>query len=476
MAARNVSSSMVSAGVFHGTEQRGLGVPRRRSGLLREPLEGAVESLSFDERRQRGRRLVVDLGAAADCGWPVAGAPARRAAPRAPSSRRASPICATSCQPATRRTRPRAVNRSGGAGTSVNSRSSLAASLVASPPADPGAPALPWRPPGADADHGLGQGELGVGEEDAQEPAHDQIEHPPLVGRERLEPDALAGGDDGVVVTDLGVVEDALRARGRSGGEQRLGERRVVRQLREPPEQLGHLVGEVARQVARVGARIREHLVPLVQRLRGLERARRAQAVTPVGGALQRREIEELRRRLARLPARGGARPAGPAGRSRRRGGPLAPRSRRPAPRLPAATPSPCPWEQAWTRRRETTSGRPRRGRRHPPRVERAAHLPVVLRPERRDGALAVDHQRQRGRLDAADGIHRRAAAARRPTRPRRVSWRPPRFGPRDRRRAPAGAPVGCSNRRMTVTARVAFIPTSQSASERQRAASPSAS
>ena len=56
---------------------------------------------------------------------------------------------------------------------------------------------------------------------------------------------------------------------------------------------------DVGRQVARVGARIREHLVPLVERLRELERARRREAEPPVRRALQRRQIEQQRRRLA---------------------------------------------------------------------------------------------------------------------------------------------------------------------------------
>src|SRR5512140_621918 len=50
--------------------------------------------------------------------------------------------------------------------------------------------------------------------------------------------------------------------------------------------------------MAGVGPRIREDLVPLVERLRELEGARRAPAEPPVRGALQRREIEQQRRGL----------------------------------------------------------------------------------------------------------------------------------------------------------------------------------
>ena len=45
--------------------------------------------------------------------------------------------------------------------------------------------------------------------EDGQEALGDEVEDPPLVGRERLDVVVDVGGDDRVVVVDLGVVDDA---------------------------------------------------------------------------------------------------------------------------------------------------------------------------------------------------------------------------------------------------------------------------
>ena len=86
----------------------------------------------------------------------------------------------------------------------------------------------------ADPDHRLGQRELGVGVERAQEPAHHEIEDPLLVRSQRPGTGNLARRDDRVVVVHLGVVEDAARSRGRRGlapSTQRLGEGGVRRDL-----------------------------------------------------------------------------------------------------------------------------------------------------------------------------------------------------------------------------------------------------
>ena len=56
----------------------------------------------------------------------------------------------------------------------------------------------------------------------------------------------------------------------------------------------------ILRQRARIGARISDHLVPLVKRLRDLQRAARGQAEAVVRFALQRRQIVKPRRSLAR--------------------------------------------------------------------------------------------------------------------------------------------------------------------------------
>ena len=61
----------------------------------------------------------------------------------------------------------------------------------------------------------------------------------------------------------------------------------------------GRVRGDVLRQVAAVGARIADELVVLVEGLGGVEGLLRAEAVEPVGVALQLGEVVERRRRHA---------------------------------------------------------------------------------------------------------------------------------------------------------------------------------
>ena len=113
------------------------------------------------------------------------------------------------------------------------------------------------------------------------------------------------------MVGDLRVVDEAPaeRALAGPGGEERRvgpGDRRDDR---------GQRRGDVAREVAAVGARVAEELLLLVERLRDVQRLLRREAEEPVGVALQLGEVVEERRReparlrldrldLARVPLR----------------------------------------------------------------------------------------------------------------------------------------------------------------------------
>jgi hypothetical protein len=61
----------------------------------------------------------------------------------------------------------------------------------------------------ADADPCLGDRELGVGIEHAEEAAHDEVVDARFVAIEGVEAGGLGGGDDRVVIADLGIVDDA---------------------------------------------------------------------------------------------------------------------------------------------------------------------------------------------------------------------------------------------------------------------------
>src|SRR5687767_15806073 len=60
------------------------------------------------------------------------------------------------------------------------------------------------------------------------------------------------------------------------------------------------LADDIGGEVTRVRARVREHFVSLVERLRDLERACGGESVATVGRALQRRQIEQQRWRFTR--------------------------------------------------------------------------------------------------------------------------------------------------------------------------------
>ena len=364
---------------LHRAEQRRLGVPGRRRGRARERTERAVERLALDEDRQRRRpgrlplaTLLTPPGAVARGADPGDLLPARDH-PHAPAR-----------EVTIRRRRQRGHHRH------------LAIAGVPAPLLALGAlvDALGWqrvRRARPDADPHLRGRDLRVRKEHAEEPARDQIEHAPLVAIEAAEPRGRRGGDDRVVVADPGVVDDPPR-RPRGLRDQALGERRVVGRPRERAEHARQLGDHVRRQVARVRARVRQQLVPLVQRLRDLERARRREPEPAVRRALQRGQVEQHRGRLVH-----GA-----------RSHPLDARPHR------IAGGAVC-----------VVAGDDLVGERHrgearelavaPARLERVAgggaqldaDLPVRARHERADRLLALDQHRERGRLHAADRVQR---------------------------------------------------------------------
>ncbi len=160
---------------------------------------------------------------------------------------------------------------------------------------------------------GLGDGrdprrhhELGRREEDGEEALGDHVVELGLDLRQALR--RQQGRDDREVVRDLGVVEDLLRRLDVALLQRRLG---MDGERAQRPGQglLGDHLDRLARdrdvvlgQGAAVGARIGEHLVLLVERLRDRERRPRREAEARVGLALQAGQVVEQRRGLrARL-------------------------------------------------------------------------------------------------------------------------------------------------------------------------------
>ena len=101
----------------------------------------------------------------------------------------------------------------------------------------------------------------------------------------------LAGRDEGVVVADFGVVDQAAAEVEAAGVERLDGLRLHLAKGREDPRNLRF---HVAAQVTRIGPGIGDQLV-LVQGLGGLQRRCRGQAVAAVHGALQVGEVVQQR-------------------------------------------------------------------------------------------------------------------------------------------------------------------------------------
>ena len=187
-----------------------------------------------------------------------------------------------------------------------------------------------------------------------------------------------------MVVGDLGVVDDAAERQhvepGHVGG--RLRVLLVAAHARGGRLDLADHVGG---EEARVGARVGQRLVLLVEALRGGERAAGREAVAVVGLALERGEVVEERRALLLRRRLELGDLAGP-GPGRRRRSPRPPRRTRGA---------------AWCPRGSgPRSARPLLARL---RLELGVDEPVLLRLELADLDLAAGEDRQRRRLHAAE-------------------------------------------------------------------------
>ena len=104
-------------------------------------------------------------------------------------------------------------------------------------------------------------------------------------------------GDDGEVIGNLRVVEDAL-GRLDPAFVQNLRRERAERAVLHVLQRLADRVDVILRQRARIGSRIGQHLVMLVEPLRDLQRALGGEAEPAVGLALQRGQVVKERRKL----------------------------------------------------------------------------------------------------------------------------------------------------------------------------------
>ena len=112
----------------------------------------------------------------------------------------------------------------------------------------------------------------------------------------------LQRGDDGEVIGNLGIVENALARLDPAFLQNLARERRISRDAFELILALGfageHFHGRfdcrqvILRQRAGVCTRVGQHLVLFVQRLRERQRRAGGEAEAPVGFALQTRQIE----------------------------------------------------------------------------------------------------------------------------------------------------------------------------------------
>ena len=130
-----------------------------------------------------------------------------------------------------------------------------------------------------------------------QAPA-DKVEHLPLVRFDRCIRRRDAGGNNGVVIRHLRVIDEATAERTLAGT--RREQTRVV--WRDGGNDLGECLRDILRQIAAVGARVTDELVAFVERLRQFQSALGAKAVEAVGVPLEFREvIQQWRRHAAYL-------------------------------------------------------------------------------------------------------------------------------------------------------------------------------
>ena len=130
-----------------------------------------------------------------------------------------------------------------------------------------------------------------------QEAPHHQVVQRFLVRSELVRIHLLAGGDDGMVVRDLGIIVYTGRKRqlavlaGQPADIGRVDRRQGLHGLVDAAH---HVPG----QVTAVRARIGQRLAPLIQGLGGLERLVRGKAQRAVGFPLQAGQVKQLRGQL----------------------------------------------------------------------------------------------------------------------------------------------------------------------------------
>src|SRR5205823_11733033 len=107
-----------------------------------------------------------------------------------------------------------------------------------------------------------------------EEAARDEVEDPPLVGRELVEVVLDVGRNDRVVVVDAVVADDACERELREGEDESRALRVLGDRLEGRSRRL-QLRNEIAGEIARGRARIGDGLLALVERLRRLQRAPR---------------------------------------------------------------------------------------------------------------------------------------------------------------------------------------------------------
>ena len=213
-------------------------------------------------------------------------------------------------------------------------------------------------------------------------------------------------GDDGEVVRDFRVVENALVRPHPVALENRVGERAVLR-LAQHCQRLLHGAEIILRQRARVGARVGEDLVLLVKRLRQPERVLCGKAEAPIRLALQARQVVEQRREL-----RGGLAFLGDDAGLAQTLGADGLRARAIPEALGLLIAELVLRVLRVLRAREVLI-KPASGIWPRLRVERAVDFPVILRHKLFDPLLALDQHRQRRCLHAADGREMESAGLR---------------------------------------------------------------
>jgi len=103
---------------------------------------------------------------------------------------------------------------------------------------------------------------------------------------------SLRRGDDGKVIGNLGIIEDALVRPHPLLFQNGLG-KRTIPGFPQHAKGAADRVEVILGQRARIGSRISEHLVPFVERLGQFQRVRGAEAEAAVGFTLQTRQIIE---------------------------------------------------------------------------------------------------------------------------------------------------------------------------------------